>query len=178
MRIVALLRGINVGGGNKIPMSELRDLCWEAGWHDVRTYIASGNVLITSQQQPAAIESALETLIEARFGLTIPVIVRTEAQWRAYAVASPFPQAEMDEPNRLMLCLTKRPLLPDAVAQLRARATGGERIVEDRGALWTHYPQGAGDSKLSPDLFDRLAGSPLTARNWRTVIKTRDMLSE
>ncbi len=175
-RLVCLLRGINVGGGNKVPMDVLRAECVALGFAEVRTYIASGNVLIEAAEEPRAVEASLERAVEQRFGLSIPVIARSAAQWSVYSAGSPFPEAGRDEPNRLMLCLSKNTLLSGAADALTARADAGERVVEDRGALWVHYPAGAGRSRLSPALFDRLAGSPVTTRNWRTVRKLQDML--
>lgn len=175
---IALLRGINVGAATKVPMERLRALCGELGWRDVRTYIASGNVLFRGQGEAEALEGALEAALEREFGRAFPVLVRSAEEWRSYASGSPFPEAEEREPNRLMIGLSKRALAGDAVERLRERAVAGERIVADRGALWIHFPDGAGTSKLSPALLDRAAGSPLTLRNWRTVVKLGEMVGE
>src|SRR6187455_2117336 len=75
-RRVALLRGINVGG-RVLPMAALRELCEALGWKDVRTYIQSGNVVFASDKAPAALETELEAAITDRFGMKVPVIVRT-----------------------------------------------------------------------------------------------------
>lgn len=172
---IALLRGINVSGRNKIPMAELRALCAEIGWRDVRSYIQSGNLVFAADDAPAQLEAALEAAIAARFGLRIPVIVRAAAAWPGYIAANPFAGESQREPNRVMLCLTKSPPLDDAAARLQERAADGERIAYAGGALWVYYAQGAGRSKLTPALFDRLAGSPVTARNWRTTLTIGDL---
>lgn len=172
---IALLRGINVTGQNKIPMADLRALCAELGWRDVQTYIQSGNVVFVAGAPAERLEAELEAGITRRFGLRIAVIVRDTAAWRAYLAANPFPEASRAEPNRVMLALSKAPPRPDAAAKLGERAAAGERIEQVGDALWVHYPGGAGTSKLSPTLFDRLAGSPVTARNWRTVQKLAEL---
>lgn len=177
MRYVALLRAVNVGGTAKLPMAELRQACGALGWQDVGTYIQSGNVVFHADGDPAALEAALERLVKERFGFERPAIVRSAAQWRRYAAGSPFPDAARDEPNRLMLCLAKAPLAEGAEDALQARATAGEQVRRKADALWAYYPAGAGTSKLTPALFDKAAGSPVTARNWRTVLKLQDMLS-
>jgi uncharacterized protein (DUF1697 family) len=174
-RMVALLRAVNVGG-RKLPMAELRALCAELGLDDVATYIQSGNVVFTAAGRPAAIEARLEAAIAERFGFAVPVIVRTAAQWAHYPAGNPFAQAAKDEPNRLMLLLSKQPPAPDAEAAIQARAIAGERVKRAGDALWFHYPEGAGTSKLTPSLIDRAVGSPATARNHNTVLKLRDML--
>jgi uncharacterized protein (DUF1697 family) len=173
---VALLRGINVGGRTSMPMAELRGLCEPLGWTSIQTYIQSGNVVFEAAGGATDQEGSLEKAIEARFGIAIPVLVRSAGQWHAYARANPFPDAAEAEPNRLMLSLSKRALAPDALAAIQERARDGERVAEAEGALWIHYPSGAGTSRLSPSLLDRLAGSAVTARNWRTVVKLEQML--
>ncbi|HEX8223590.1 MAG TPA: DUF1697 domain-containing protein [Allosphingosinicella sp.] len=174
-RSIALLRAVNVGG-RKLPMAELRALCvGELGWKEVETYIQSGNVVFAAPGKAEALEKKLEEAIKDRFGLDVPVMVRTATQWAACAAANPFPDAARDEPNRLQLLVPKLPLKPDAAERLTERAQAGEKVEAAGGALWLHYPQGVGTSKLTPALIDKACGSPATGRNWRTVVKLKDM---
>ena len=173
---VALLRGINVGGANKIAMTELRALAGELGWMQAETYIQSGNLVFDAEDERTRLETALEVGIQRRFGLNVPVLVRAAAEWTALVAANPFPEAAETEPNRLMLLLSKQPPPPEAAAALQERARNGERVATAGKALWIHYAGGAGTSKLAPALIDRLVGSPATARNWRTVLKLQEML--
>ncbi|MBX0328995.1 DUF1697 domain-containing protein [Oscillochloris sp. ZM17-4] len=175
---IALLRGINVSGRNRIPMAELRALCAEIGWGDAQSYIQSGNLIFRADAAPADLEAALERAITGRFGLTIPVIVRAAASWPGYIGANPFPEASAREPNLVMLALSKAPPKDDAAERLQERAVSGERIALAAGALWVHYAEGVARSKLAPALFDRLAGSPVTARNWRTTLKLGELAAE
>lgn len=176
-RFVALLRGINVSGRNRVPMADLRPLCETLGWSAVRTYIQSGNVVFEAKGEGASLEAALETAIQTRFGLAIPVIVRSAKQWPAYVSGNPFPQAAEAEPNRLMLCLSKVKPAGDCADMLQARAKDGEQVRLVGDAIYIHFPDGAGSSKLSPSLIDRLVGSPVTARNWRTMLTLQEMLA-
>ncbi|HEV2748712.1 MAG TPA: DUF1697 domain-containing protein [Allosphingosinicella sp.] len=176
-RFVALLRGINVGGRNRIAMAELRALGAKLGWSDVATYIQSGNLVFTADDEPARMEAALEAAIATRLGIAIPVIVRSASRWAAYPPGNPFAEAAEKEPNRLMLMLSKQPPEAGAAAGLRERARDGERIEQAGDALWVHFPAGSGTSRLAPSLFDRLVGSPVTARNFRTVVKLQEMLA-
>jgi uncharacterized protein (DUF1697 family) len=171
-RMVALLRAVNVGG-RKLPMAKLRTLCAKLGWTDVASYIQSGNLVFTGKGRPAALEAELEQAIRRSFGLDVPVIVRTADQWSAYPPANPFPK---EPPNRVMLLLSKRPPAEGAAGAIEARATAGERVRRAGDALWFHYPQGAGTSKLTPALIDRAVGSAATARNCNTVMKLQEML--
>ena len=184
--LVALLRGINVGGRNAVPMAALREVCEGLGWGDVRTYIQSGNVVFRppaaagagGTKRAAALESALERGIQERFGLAISVVVRGAAAWARSAASNPFPDASQREPNLVMMCLSKQPPRRDAAEVLRGRAADGERVEVAGDAVWIHYAGGAGRSKLSPAVLDRAAGSAVTARNWRTVVKLSELAGE
>ena len=168
-RFIALLRAVNVGG-RRLPMAELRAVCAALGWEAVATYIQSGNVVFSAAGRPEGFEAQLEKAIAERFGLEVPVIVRTAAQWAGYRAANPFPQAARDAPNRLQLLVSKRPPKQDAAAKLMERAQAGEAVAAAGGALWFHFPEGIARSKLTPALIDRACGSPSTGRNWRTVL--------
>ena len=173
---IALLRGINVGGHNIIPMSELRVLCAEIGWNSVQTYIQSGNVVFSASGKPAALEAELQRAIERRFKLAIPVIVRAGADWSTYARTNPFLNACKTESKLVMLCLSQKPPMADAVKNLRERAANSERVMQVGDALWIHFAGGVvARSKLSPSLLDRSIGSPVTARNWLTVLKLNEL---
>jgi uncharacterized protein (DUF1697 family) len=173
---IALLRGINVGGRARIPMPELRSLCLEHGWADVQTYIQSGNLLLRAQAEPAQLEEDLERAIERRFGFAVPVLVRSAGEWPAYVRGNPFQEESRSEPNLVMLALSKEPPKADAAGRLQERAAGGERVAQVGDALWTHFASGSARSKLTPALLDRLAGSAVTTRNWRTVLKLEELV--
>ena len=143
----------------------------------METYIQSGNVVFMAEAAPAELEAALEAAIQQRFAMTIPVIVRSASGWPAYVAGNPFPEAAAAEPNRLMLMLSKGPPQPDAAAALQERARDGERVAAAGDALWVHFTSGSGTSRLSPALFDRLVGSPVTARNYRTAVKLQELLA-
>lgn len=172
-RFIALLRGINVGGRNKLPMAELRELCSDLGWAEVRTYIQSGNVAFAADGEPARLETELAEAIERRFELSVQVVVRSASDWSAYVAGNPFPGASEREPNLVMLALSKERPRDDAVERLRERAEDGERVERVGDVLWIHFPNGSGRSKLAAS--DRIVGSPVTTRNWRTVLKLDEM---
>ena len=167
--MIALLRGINVGGNKLVPMAELRKLAAGLGWGDVATFIQSGNLTFTAAGTTAAAEAALEAALARRFGFTVEVIARTRAAWLRHAAGSPFPAAETDHPKMLLLGLAKQKPRADAVEKLRPYATAGERLALAEGGIWIDYNLGIGKSKLTPAVLDRAVGSTVTARNWRTV---------
>ncbi len=106
---IALLRGINVGGHNKIPMQELRALCEDLGFKRVASYIQSGNLVFESPSTRTRLEDALETAVEERFGVSVSVLVRPAKDWSEYVKGNPFPRETEKEPNRVMLVLAKQP---------------------------------------------------------------------
>ena len=156
----ALLRGINVGGV-KLLMTDLARLCAGEGFDCVKTYIASGNVVFTSQKKEAAVRAALERRLEAHMGKPIPVLVRTAGELAATVAANPFPGVAG---NRLLVFfLPDAP--PKAVLAGVASPDGEELAVRGR-ELFVHYPNGMGRSKLKVPLWN--VG---TSRNLNTVAK-------
>lgn len=173
--MIALLRAVNVGG-RKLPMAELRALCTELGLEDVATYIQSGNIVFSSDRKPDELEKALEAAIGERHGFATPTIVRTGGQWARYAPANPFPEAAAATPNYLLMIVSKSPPAPGAAALIQARATAGEAVRATGDAIWIHFPNGSGTSKITPAIIDKAIGSPATSRNYRTVLTLEEML--
>lgn len=176
-RKVALLRAINVGG-RTLPMAALRDLSAGLGWRDVRTYIASGNLLFDADGSTEANEAALEAAIAEHFPFEVPVIVRTVEQWAAYPGSNPFHDEARDAPNRLLMLLSKQPPGKDAAQAILQRAAAGELARAAGDALWIYFPDGSGTSRLTPSAIDKAIGSPATSRNYRTIVKLKEMLEQ
>lgn len=174
-KFIALLRGINVGGRNKVPMAELCLLATDLGWVDVQSYIQSGNLVFDATARPSKLAADLEVAIERHYGFSVPVIIREARDWSRYLVTNPFPEASRSEPNLVMLALSKDPPQDGAADMLQSRATQGESVRQAGDALWIHYAGGAGRSRLSPGLLDRSVGSAVTTRNWRTVYELAKM---
>jgi len=166
---VALLRGINVTGQKKMAMAALRELAEKLGYEAPETYIQSGNLIFGSQAAPAGLEAELEAAITRRFGFSVAVMVRTSREWERYAKGSPFPEAETERASKLYLGVTKAPPPKGAAAELMERGQAGERVAVDKGVLWIDFLEGAGRSKLTPVVLDRVVGSSVTLRNFRTV---------
>lgn len=175
---IGLLRGINVGGHHKIPMAGLRSLCESLGWSDVRTYIQSGNLVFRSPDEPWRLESELECAVAKQFGFEVPVIVRPAARWKKILEGNPFTEASRLEPQRVMVGVAKAAPAAGAAIAVQEHAAHEERIRLVDNALWIHFPLGSGRSKITPALLDRLAGSPVTLRNWRTAMKLRELSRE
>ncbi len=173
---VALMRGINVGSRRKLPMTALRALCIANGLTRPETYIQSGNLIVDAAGDASDVRAMLEKAIEAQFGFRADVVVRLAATWEGYIAANPF-AGEGAVPKMLHLYLLRDRLGRDAANVLEQRATGGERVRFAGGALWIDYGSGGvGGSKLTPAVIDKACGSPVTGRNWNTVLKIADMI--
>lgn len=173
---IALLRGINVGGKNKLPMKALAALFREAGCEDVRTYIQSGNVLFRAGATAAdAIPSRISASIEERFGYRIPVVTRTAADLRATVEANPFAGAKAD--RLLVLFLANTPD-PERVEALDPNRSPGDEFAVVGREVFLHCPNGFARSKLTNSYFDSALATTSTGRNWRTVGKLLELAGE
>lgn len=173
---VALMRAINVGK-RQMPMKDLKTLSAELGHTDPETYVASGNLVFEAKGEAEDIAAELEQAIQHRFGFFADVILRNAEQWRAYRKSNPFADDAQALPKLVHLCLARRPLKPGLAEGLREKTQGGERIQLAGDGLWVDFADsGVARSKLTPALFDKLAGSTVTARNWNTVQKLHEMM--
>ncbi len=159
---VALLRAVNVGGTTKLPMEQLRAICTAAGMRNVRTYIASGNVVLDSDLDEAGVRAAIEDGIEQAYGKRIPVLVRSEAELARVVAANPFPHAAG---NRLVMLFTEA---EPSLAGLRHQQ--GEEIGLGRREIYIHYGDGMAQSKLS-----LAAMKDGTGRNLNTIVRLVEM---
>jgi len=166
---VALLRGINVGGKNKLPMKDLVDMFGVAGCRDVRSYIQSGNVIFKADLDlSAAVAGAVTAQIAERFGYRVPVIVRTAAQIGAVLRNNPFIAAGAALDALHVLFLADQPTAPALDRLDLGRSSPDAFKVLDR-EVYLHLPNGAGQTKLTNAYFDAKLATTSTGRNWRTV---------
>jgi uncharacterized protein (DUF1697 family) len=167
-RRILLLRGINLGARNRIPMPELRELLETAGYDNVRTYVQSGNVVLDSRKSASSLVTETERLIADRFGLEIPVIARTDDELAAVVARNPLADVATN-PKRFQVSFLDRKLPAGRAQELRALATDGERLVVDGRELYAWHPDGVARSKLWAKLASSDLGVKATARNWTTV---------
>ncbi len=173
---VALLRGINVGGRNKLPMKSLRELLEGLGFEDVQTYIQSGNVVFSAPKKGARTYGAkITAAIEAEHGFAPNVMVLDATRFEAAAEGNPFPDGESAPKSLHLWFCEAKPKAPDLDA-LATRAKSNERYALEGDVFYLHAPDGIGRSKLA-EKVERALGVSATARNWSTVSKLREMLS-
>lgn len=174
---VSLLRGINVGGHRRVPMAELRELLGARGLGPVATYIQSGNLVYTPARGSAReLSDTIERCIAEHFGFEVPVITRSASQWRRLSEHNPFLERGDCDPAMLHLTLFSAEPTAEAMGALLALENDVDELRPDGAALYVHCPKGISGSKLDLARMERLLGVRATSRNWRTVLKLRDML--
>lgn len=175
---VALLRGVNVGGKNRLPMKALAAFFEEAGAAKVRTYIQSGNVLLEAAPARAArIGADVTARIRARLGFDAPILLRSAEELAAVVKGNPFLRAGADPATLHVLFLPERPAAAAVAALDRGRSLPD--AFEVRGAeVYLCLPNGMGRTKLGVDYFDRALATRCTARNWRTVTTLLELAGE
>jgi uncharacterized protein (DUF1697 family) len=165
---VALLRGINLAGKRRVAMAQLRELLTERGYEDVRTHLQSGNVVLRAPARAPQLERELAAAIEAEFGFTVPVVVRSAAQLAAIIAEDPFRDVVTEPKLYQITFLTDRPAA-GTEARLQAIAAGAERVAVRGREVYTWHPDGIGRSKLGAALGAAAKGRVATTRNFRTV---------
>lgn len=165
---LALLRGINVVGKNKVPMKALAGALEAAGFQAVRTYIQSGNVVFRSASgDPGALAAKVARLVARKFGCAPAVLVISKAQLAAAIRANPFPDAQQNHKLLHLYFFDSPPQSPD-IDSLRRVEAGREAFALEGGVFYLWTPDGFADSVLRSRI-ERCLGVPATARNWRTV---------
>ncbi len=168
-RYVALLRGINVGGKNKVPMADLRALVESLGLREVSSFIQSGNVIFTAPK--AVAPATLEAAVERELGVRSAVVLRTTRELDAVIAANPF--AGVDVSTLHVGFMADKP--PTAtMRQLEAERYAPEAMAHRGRELYLHLPNGMGRAKL-PAYLDRAVRIPTTYRNWNTVLKLAEL---
>jgi uncharacterized protein (DUF1697 family) len=175
---VALLRGVNVSGKNKLPMKDLKEIFAEVGCENVRTYIQSGNVVFEATATVAkGLPEKIAVLIKERFGIHSPVIVRTAKELAAVVEGNPFLKAGAPETELHVMFLADAPGASRIETLDPARSPGDEFAVHGKD-LYLRLPNGAGKSKLTNAYVDSKLGTVSTARNWRTVTTLLGMMEK
>jgi uncharacterized protein (DUF1697 family) len=174
-RYVALLRAVNVGGRNKVPMATLREIADDLGYTRTATYVQSGNLVLGADGVDAAeVETAVASRLKRALGLTIDVVVRSRAELAAVVAANPF-EGIADDPARLMVSfLTGSPRAE--AADLDRGEFAPERFELGDRCVYLWYPHGAGRSKMAAAPWERRLGVRGTARNWRTLEALLELL--
>lgn len=177
-RYVALLRGINVGGRNRISMADLRDVFEIEGFEDVSTYIQSGNVLFSSAARRASLEGDIQAKLRRRLGLDLVVVVRSDIQMRNIVDRSPDGFGEEPDRYHFDVVFLKQPLTPKRALRAVELREGVDRVWPGTGVLYfSRLSERRSQSRLS-----RLASTKvykqMTIRNWNTTTRLLELVED
>jgi len=171
---IILIRGINVGGNNLIPMKALKLRLTEAGFSGVRTYIQSGNVAFESEiTKTGQICADVQACVETHFGFAPKIMALSATKFAKIIKDNPFPNA-VDEPKNLHISFLARPAKNADMEKIESLKAENERIVLTNYAAYAHLPNGVWKSKLAANL-EKCLGVPATARNWRSAGKILEL---
>jgi uncharacterized protein (DUF1697 family) len=172
---VALLRGINVGGKNMLPMADLVKMFSKTGCENVRTFIQSGNVIFNADADLAErIADLISAQIAKKFGCKIPVVLRTARQLENVVANNPFIKTGTLGDILHVMFLANLPK-PEAVAQLDAKRSPPDEFIVRNREIFLKLPNGNARSKLTNAYFDSKLATVSTVRNWRTVLKLEEL---
>jgi len=178
-RYAAMLRGINVGGKNLLPMKDLVTMFEGAGGREVATYVQSGNVVFDA---PASVVTRLPGLVSEaiaeRFGYQVPVLIRSGEELASIARSHPAlkraPAAGEDTKALHVMFLADRPA-PEKLAALDPGRSPPDTFTVKGLEIYLHLPNGVARSKLTNAYFDAKLQTVTTVRNWNTVLKLREL---
>lgn len=166
---VCLLRGVNVGGRNRVKMAELRSALAEQGLQQVQTYIQSGNVVFRAGGDAVALAEQIQATVSARFGFEPRAMVIPRRALDAAIAACPWPQQAEAEPRQVHLGLLGASPGAEAIEALAALPSGSDAWHLEPSVLYLHTPDGLGRSRLA-DALERTLRVPITLRNWRSAL--------
>ena len=176
MRWAAMLRGINLGK-RQLKSAELKVAVESLGYTDVKTLLASGNVVFTADEKDAeALEKKLHDALAKETGLKSEIFVRSPEEMDAIVAANPFPEVAKERPSQLVAIFHRAPVDPAPLDKLMAGYDGPERVKPIGRELYIDFPDGQGRSNLYPAMGKARLDPVNTARNWNTVLKIRDAL--
>jgi len=176
-RQIALLRGVNLGSVRRVRMPELREVLERGPYDDVRTYLVSGNVVLSSDAAPEDVARDLEQRIAAELGVDTQVVVRTRDELAAVVAGDPL-AGVATEPRRYQVSFLSAEPDPRRVEALTAEDFGPERVVVRGREVYAWHPNGLQRSRLARMLSEDRLGVTATARNWNTVTALLAMADE
>ncbi|MBX3593597.1 DUF1697 domain-containing protein [Sphingomonas sp.] len=176
MRWAAMLRGINLGK-RQLKSAELKGVVEGLGFTDVRTLLASGNVVFTAPGRDAAgLEAEIHHALKEETGLESEVFVRTKDQLDAVVAANPYPDVARERPASLVVMFHRDDILAAPLDRIAKCYDGPERLHRHGRDLFIDFPDGQARSNLGPAMARAKFPRASTARNWNTLLKIRDAL--
>lgn len=179
---IVLLRGINVGGKNKLKMADLRDALSNLGYANVQTYIQSGNILLKSSEDETTLRQQVERLLEKEFALSIKTVIRTSEQLKQMVANCPFSEEQIAEvaansetESLYVAMLAEEPQIKQ-IEKLKSLDLGKDQYKIVGRDVFLLFDQSIRNSKLA--LQVEKLGEPITTRNWKTINKLIELCDE
>ncbi|WP_299117684.1 DUF1697 domain-containing protein [uncultured Winogradskyella sp.] len=172
---VILLRGINVGGHRKVPMTQLRELLSNSGYVNVQTYIQSGNVVLQSPSDSKILKQDLEESILNHFGFEVTILVKTNTELKAIYKACPFQNEEKEKSYFMFLDTSPN---TEGLAEVSKLEYIGEKVSITENCIYFFSANGYGRTKFNSNFYERKLKVNATARNYKTMLKLLAMAKE
>jgi uncharacterized protein (DUF1697 family) len=171
-----LLRGVNLGNSRKLPMAQLRQALAAAVLADVRTFLQSGNVVVTAPlESRAEVSGLVGRVISAEFGLDVPVITRTPSEIEHVISGNPFSAEAADRPRLIRVIFLAAGPPPDRIARLEAVGAVRDKCRVIGNHVYVDYVDGYHNTGRTAPFFTRVLGVDGTERNWRTVLAIAEL---
>ncbi len=170
-RFLVLLRAVNVGGKNRVPMAELRAAASQLGYRKIDTYLQSGNLVLSSDTDRSSIQTNIKRCVTERFRVDVTVIVRSADE--IMTVVTDFPYQESAPNSSGVVFLDREIELVDSTRRFLP-----DRFTSAGSNLYVDCPTGFGQTKLSVSWIERTANCRGTRRNWKTVMKLHELLQQ
>ena len=171
-KYIVLLRGINVSGKNKLPMAELRDLLNELGFQNVQTYIQSGNIILTSDENKTTICKKIKEGVATKFGYDVPVIAKTVSEWNKAIKNYPFPT---DNPKIVAFVFLDK---KTSETKIGVKGVNDDEYKIHDDMVYIYCPSTFAKTKLSNNLFERKLNVTATTRNYNTTLKLLELATK
>jgi uncharacterized protein (DUF1697 family) len=170
--IISMLRGVNVGGHNKIKMDALRALYESLKLKSPQTYAQSGNVIFLSDEKNlASLSQRIQEGIHRKFGLRPHVILRAASELRHVIARNPFASRHKIDPSKLLVAFLASDPGPQARHSVMKIDTRGEELHIHGSELYIYFANGIGKTKLPWLTIEKILKTPFTGRNWNSVTK-------
>lgn len=169
---IALLRGINVSGKNKIKMVELKQLILDLGFKNVQTYIQSGNVIFSSEEQNTSkIEKLIIDEIKKQFNYSVKVLVLQKEELELVFKSNPFIKDNSLDFKKIGITFLKEIPTEEGITKVKTLATKDELVIFENKAAYLYSPNGFGSTKLTNNAIENKLKTTATTRNWNTISK-------
>jgi uncharacterized protein (DUF1697 family) len=168
--IISILRGINLGSHNKIPMPELKALYEKAGFKNITTYIQSGNVVFSADKENLeTLPAKIEQFIFKKYGFKVPVIVRTAEEMEQVVNTNPMMKDKSKDVEKLHVTFLSDHPQKEHLEKIKTYSYPPDEYMIIGREIYVYCPNGYGNTKLSNNFFESKLKVTATTRNWRTV---------